>query len=72
MDKHMARTNYLSHPFIARYIRIYPVDWKNAIAMRVGLLGKPYDGDCVPGFTRPNKASPCGEFKPPPPITKMK
>lgn len=30
--------------------------------MRVGVLGKPHEGECVPGFTRPNSASPCGKL----------
>ena len=61
MEKDLPRTNYLAHPFIARYIRFYPVEWKKGIAMRVGVLGKPHEGECVPGFTRPNSASPCGK-----------
>jgi len=39
----------------------HPVSWSRDIAMRVGVLGRPHQGECLPGFTRPNVASPCGE-----------
>ncbi|XP_067932055.1 lactadherin-like [Watersipora subatra] len=61
IDKDSERVNYLSKPFIARYIRIYPITWYRDIALRLGVLGKPHEGACAPGFTRPNSESPCVE-----------
>lgn len=62
MDKNTARIQYLAQPFTARYVRFYPTEWHRTAALRIGLLGKPYEGECVPGFTRPNPQSPCGKL----------
>jgi len=43
-DKSIERYQFLNSPFVARYIRIYPVGWSNKISMRAGLLGCPYTG----------------------------
>jgi len=61
-DKDTPRVHYLAHPFIARYVRFHPVSWSRDIALRAGVMGRPHQGDCVPGFTKPNAASPCGKF----------
>jgi len=43
-DKNIERYHFLNSPFVARFIRIYPVGWSNKISMRAGLLGCPYSG----------------------------
>ncbi|KAH3882441.1 lactadherin-like isoform X2 [Dreissena polymorpha] len=60
-DKDTERTHYLNSPFVARYVRIFPVEWNKKIAMRAGLLGCPHTGECPSGFMRVNEESPCVE-----------
>lgn len=60
-DKHLKRIHYLNSPFVARYIRIHPIEWHQKIGMRFGLLGCPYTGPCVDGFMRVNQDAPCVE-----------
>ncbi|XP_029636990.1 lactadherin isoform X1 [Octopus sinensis] len=60
-DKHLKRIHYLNSPFVARFIRIHPVEWHQKIGMRFGLLGCPYTGKCTTGFMRVNDAAPCVE-----------
>jgi hypothetical protein len=61
MDRNTERHHYLNHPFTARYIRINPVTWHHAIALRAGLTGCPHTGDCGPGFVQVNLLSQCGK-----------
>jgi len=61
MDKSTERHHYLNHPFTARYVRINPVTWHHAIALRAGLTGCPHTGDCGPGFVQVNPLSRCGK-----------
>jgi hypothetical protein len=61
MDKNTERHHYLNHPFTARYVRINPVTWHHAIALRAGLTGCPHTGDCGPGFVQVNSLSRCGK-----------
>jgi F5/8 type C domain. len=61
MDKSTERHHYLNHPFTARYVRINPVTWHHAIALRAGLTGCPHTGDCGPGFVQVNSLSRCGK-----------
>lgn len=59
-DKNTERYNYLSSPFVARYVRIYPANWSRHIAMRAGLLGCPQTGDaCTDGFYRLSPHTQC-------------
>ncbi|XP_012937328.1 lactadherin, partial [Aplysia californica] len=60
-DKETSRTHFLNSPFVARYVRFQPVEWKGKISMRAGLLGCPYTGDCGEGFMRVNDDTPCIE-----------
>ncbi|XP_060555094.1 lactadherin-like isoform X1 [Ruditapes philippinarum] len=60
-DKDTERIHYLNAPFVARFIRFYPIEWNKKIAMRVGLLGCPFKGKCPDGFMRVNEDSPCVE-----------
>ncbi|TGZ63766.1 hypothetical protein CRM22_006732 [Opisthorchis felineus] len=53
------RIHYLTSPFIARYVRVHPINWRNRIAMRVGLLGCRQKGPCTTGFFRINNESSC-------------
>ncbi|CAH8542287.1 unnamed protein product [Dicrocoelium dendriticum] len=55
----LERVHYLASPFIARYVRIHPINWKNRIAMRVGLLGCRQKGPCSTGYFRINNESSC-------------
>lgn len=59
-DKQMERTHYLNNPFFARFVRFYPLQWNEHIAMRAALLGCPYKGACLPGYFRVNEDSNCG------------
>ncbi|PSN38913.1 hypothetical protein C0J52_16372 [Blattella germanica] len=59
MDKSTERHHYLNHPFTARYVRINPITWHHAIALRAGLTGCPQGGECGPGFVQVNSLSPC-------------
>lgn len=61
MNKDTERRHYLNHPFAARYIRIHPITWHRAIAMRAALLGCPHKGDCGPEFFQVNPVSGCIE-----------
>ncbi|VDP98352.1 unnamed protein product [Trichobilharzia regenti] len=56
------RVHYLATPFVARYVRIHPVNWRSRIAMRVGLIGCKQKGSCGAGFFRINNESSCGKF----------
>ncbi|THD27537.1 Coagulation factor 5 8 type C terminal [Fasciola hepatica] len=58
-DRVVERVHYLASPFIARYVRIHPIDWRSRIAMRVGLLGCRQKGPCSTGFFRINNESSC-------------
>lgn len=60
-DKQMERTHYLNNPFLARYIRFYPLQWNEHIAMRAGVFGCPYTSQCLPGYFRVNENSNCVE-----------
>ncbi|XP_074660599.1 lactadherin-like isoform X2 [Tubulanus polymorphus] len=60
-DKDTARHHYLNAPFIARFIRFHPVEWQDQIAMRAGLIGCPYNGECGEGFMKINPDTPCIE-----------
>ncbi|XP_052800250.1 lactadherin-like isoform X2 [Mya arenaria] len=60
-DKSTERTHYLNSPFVARYVRFYPIEWNKKISMRIGLLGCPFIGECPDGFMRVNAESPCVE-----------
>nr|CAH8853632.1 unnamed protein product [Trichobilharzia regenti] len=53
------RVHYLATPFVARYVRIHPVNWRSRIAMRVGLIGCKQKGSCGAGFFRINNESSC-------------
>lgn len=53
--------NFLSRPFVARYIRIHPVTWHRHISMRAGILGCPFDGICSRGFMQVNNHASCVE-----------
>ncbi|KAJ9589084.1 hypothetical protein L9F63_017629 [Diploptera punctata] len=59
MDKSTERHHYLNHPFTARYVRINPITWHHAIALRAGLTGCPHTGECGPGFVQVNSLSLC-------------
>ena len=43
-DSETARYHYLKVPFVARYVRLHPTQWKRRISMRVGLVGCPQTG----------------------------
>jgi len=43
-DKNLDRVHYLNSPFIARFVRIYPLAWSGKICLRAGLIGCPYTG----------------------------
>ncbi|BFZ05340.1 hypothetical protein BsWGS_08379 [Bradybaena similaris] len=60
-DKDTERVHFLNSPFVARYVRFQPVEWKGKISMRAGLLGCPFTGDCSEGFMRVNDDTPCIE-----------
>ncbi|XP_076471901.1 lactadherin-like isoform X2 [Babylonia areolata] len=60
-DKDTERTHFLNSPFVARYVRFIPVEWRKKISMRVGLLGCPFTGECSEGFMRVNDDTPCIE-----------
>jgi lactadherin len=60
-DKDTPRTHFLNSPFVARYVRFKPVEWRGKISMRAGLLGCPYTGNCGTGFMRVNEDTPCIE-----------
>lgn len=60
-DKNTERIHYLNSPFVARFIRFHPLEWNKKIAMRIGLLGCAYKGECTEGFMRVNEDSPCVE-----------
>ncbi|XP_050409625.1 lactadherin isoform X1 [Patella vulgata] len=60
-DKNSVRTHFLNSPFVSRYIRFHPIEWKGRISMRVGLLGCPFTGICTDGFMRVNDDTPCVE-----------
>ncbi|XP_055900427.1 lactadherin-like isoform X2 [Biomphalaria glabrata] len=60
-DKDTPRIHFLYSPFVARYVRFQPVEWKGKISMRAGLLGCPYTGECSEGFMRVNEDTPCIE-----------
>ncbi|KAF5402961.1 Lactadherin [Paragonimus heterotremus] len=53
------RVHFLASPFKARYVRIHPINWRNRIAMRVGLIGCRQKGPCATGFFRINNESSC-------------
>jgi len=36
---HKSKTNWLKHPFVARYIRINPQSWSNFPCLRVEVFG---------------------------------
>jgi hypothetical protein len=57
----MERTHYLNNPFWARYIRFYPLQWNEQIAMRAGVFGCPFTSQCLPGYFRVNENSNCGK-----------
>jgi len=46
-DKNIERFHFLNSPFVARFVRIYPVAWSNKICLRAGLLGCPYTGQYI-------------------------
>ena len=58
----MERTHYLNNPFWARFIRFYPLQWNEQIAMRAGVFGCPFTGQCLPGYFRVNENSNCGKY----------
>lgn len=60
-NKGSVMVNYLNQPITARYLRLHPITWHGHIAMRVGLLGSLYQGECTSGFMRINEHSPCVE-----------
>nr|KAG5690666.1 hypothetical protein BaRGS_007637 [Batillaria attramentaria] len=60
-DKDTERVHFLNSPFVARYVRFIPVEWRKKISMRAGLLGCPFTGDCGEGFMRVNDDTPCIE-----------
>jgi hypothetical protein len=41
-DPNGERLHYLNEPFVARYVRLHPLDWHLRIGMRAGLIGCPY------------------------------
>jgi len=44
-DRETARYQYFSSPFVARFVRLHPVEWHKQIAMRAGLIGCPRYGN---------------------------
>ena len=38
------RYQYLTSPFIARFVRFHPIEWHRHVSMRAGLLGCPHTG----------------------------
>jgi hypothetical protein len=61
VDRNDDKQQFFKAPFIARYVRVHPVNWHKHISMRAGLLGCPFVGECSPGFMRVNDYSPCVE-----------
>jgi len=61
LDKDTERRHYLNEPFTARYIRLNPKHWHQAVALRAALLGCPHHGDCGPRFFRVHSETPCVE-----------
>lgn len=61
MDTTTERRHYLNQPFVARYIRLHPIDWHRRIAMRAGVLGCPRHQQCGVGFVQVNPGLPCLE-----------
>ena len=56
----MERTHYLTQPFMARFVRFYPLEWNEQIGMRAGLFGCPHvDRQCLPGYFRVNDNANC-------------
>ncbi|VEL22679.1 unnamed protein product [Protopolystoma xenopodis] len=55
------RIHYLTKPFVSRYIRIHPINWRGRVSMRIGLLGCRHKGSCGDGFFRINNQSSCGK-----------
>lgn len=43
-DKDIERYHYLNSPFVARFIRIHPLEWKHHVSMRAGVIGCPHKG----------------------------
>ena len=60
LDKDTERRHYLNEPFTARYVRLNPKHWHQAVALRAALLGCPHRGDCGPRFFRVHEEAPCG------------
>lgn len=50
--------NFLWHPFVSRSIKIFPLEWKNSVSVKIGLLGQPFSSfihdepyiGCCPDF----------------------
>ncbi|XP_054159090.1 uncharacterized protein LOC128957369 [Oppia nitens] len=59
MDKETKRWHYFGQPFVARYVRFNVLTWRTRIAMRVGVIGCLFDGQCPDGFFRVNNYSEC-------------
>jgi len=60
-DKTTERIHYLNAPFVARFVRFFPIEWNKKIAMRIGLIGCNFNGECPKGFMKVNEDSPCVE-----------
>ena len=60
LDKDTERRHYLNEAFTARYIRLNPKHWHQAIALRAALLGCPHEGECGQRFFRVAPDMPCG------------
>ncbi|KAF2354673.1 Coagulation factor 5/8 C-terminal domain [Trinorchestia longiramus] len=61
LDKDTERRHYLNEAFTARYVRLNPKHWHQAIALRAALLGCPHEGDCGQRFFRVSLDTPCVE-----------
>ena len=62
LDKDTERRHYLNEPFTARYIRLNPKHFHQAIALRAALLGCPHEGECGQRFFRVSPETSCGEY----------
>ncbi|KAL7669589.1 hypothetical protein ACOME3_010236 [Neoechinorhynchus agilis] len=51
-DSETERVHYLLYTVVARYVRIYPLNWNLGPSMRIGVYGCPPRGKCPNGYYR--------------------
>ncbi|XP_014668080.1 PREDICTED: lactadherin-like [Priapulus caudatus] len=60
-DKFLERRHYINEPFIARFIRLHPMQWMHHVSMRAGIIGCPHTGECVGNFMQVTQDTNCVE-----------